>query len=77
MVTAAAAAFPSDCSTFLATLKIIPMERQVNMKLVPPMLTSGRVTPVTGNRLTVTAIFTIACIASVKLSPNARNAPKA
>jgi hypothetical protein len=56
---------------------MMPMEIQVKMKLVPPMLTNGRVTPVTGNRFTVTAIFAMAWIASVKLSPNARNAPKA
>ena len=51
--------FPSR-STFLATLKIIPMDKQVNMKLVPPILTNGNVTPVTGNKFTVTAIFAIA-----------------
>ncbi len=64
-------------STFLATLNMIPIARQVNKKLLPPILTSGSVTPVTGNKFTVTAIFAIACITSVKLNPNARNAPKA
>src|SRR5690606_10662559 len=64
-------------STFLDTLKIIPIARHVNRKLDPPMLTSGSVTPVTGKRFTVTAILEKACIASVKLSPIDRNAPKA
>ena len=41
------------------------------------MLTNGSVTPVTGKRFTLTAIFAIACITNVKLSPSARNAPNA
>ena len=69
--------FPSICSTFRATLKIIPMAKQVNHKLLPPMLTNGNVTPVVGNRFTFTAIFTIACITRVKLNATARNAPNA
>src|SRR5882757_7859973 len=64
-------------STLRATLRMMPMARQVNKKELPPILTSGRVTPVTGNRFTFTAIFANAWITRVKLSPNARNAPKA
>ena len=41
------------------------------------MLTSGKVTPVTGNKLTLTAIFARAWMTRVKLNPSARNAPKA
>ena len=41
------------------------------------MLTSGRVTPVTGKRLTLTAILLSACMTRVKLRPSARNAPSA
>ena len=41
------------------------------------MLTNGSVTPVTGKRFTLTAMFAMACIANVKLSPRARNAPNA
>ena len=67
----------SSCSTFLATLKIIPMDKQVNRKLLPPMLTSGSVTPVFGNAFTATPILANACITSVKLSASARNAPNA
>ena len=70
-------ALPSICSTFLATLNIIPIAKHVKIKLVPPMLTNGKVTPVTGNKLTVTAIFATACMANVKLRPNAKNAPNA
>jgi hypothetical protein len=70
-------ALPSICSTFLATLKIIPMAPQVNRNELPPMLTSGSVTPVTGTRFTFTAILATACITNVKLNPNARNAPNA
>src|SRR3984893_10714360 len=68
---------PSNCSTFLATLRMIPIARQVNKKELPPILTSGKVTPVTGNKFTFTAIFTSAWITKVKLNPNARKAPKA
>ncbi len=41
------------------------------------MLTSGSVTPVTGNRFTFTAILVNAWMTSVKLSDNARKAPNA
>ena len=68
---------PSSCSTFLATLRMIPIDKQVNKKLLPPILTNGSVTPVTGKRFTFTAIFAMACITRVKLSPRARNAPNA
>jgi hypothetical protein len=69
--------FPSNCSTFLATLNIKPMAQQVNKKELPPILTNGSVTPVTGTKFTFTAIFATACITSVKLNPNAKNAPNA
>ena len=69
--------FPSSCSTFRATLKIIPIDKQVNKKLLPPILTNGSVTPVTGNKFTFTAMLAIACITNVKLNPNARKAPNA
>ena len=57
--------------------KIIPIDKQVNKKLLPPILMSGRVTPVFGNRFTFTPIFAIACITSIKLSASARKAPNA
>ena len=57
--------------------EMVPVIRQVKKKLVPPILTKGRVTPVTGNKPTFTAIFVMACITNVKLSANARNAPNA
>ncbi len=69
--------FPSNCSTFLATLNMIPMAAQVKRKEVPPILIYGSVTPVTGVRFTFTAMFAIAWIANVKLSPSAKNAPNA
>jgi hypothetical protein len=56
---------------------MIPIARHVNKKLLPPILTNGSVTPVTGKRFTLTAILATACITKVKLSPSARNAPKA
>src|SRR6185437_1634789 len=68
---------PSLASAFRATLRMMPMARQVNKNELPPILTSGSVTPVTGNKLTVTAIFARAWITRVKLSPRARNAPNA
>ena len=68
---------PSNCSTFLDTLNIIPIDKHVNKKLLPPMLTNGNVTPVLGNTFTFTPILVIACITSVKLNASARNAPKA
>ena len=55
----------------------MPIAKHVNKNELPPILTNGSVTPVTGNKFTFTAIFAIACIASVKLNPSARNAPKA
>jgi len=67
----------SNCSTFLATLKIIPIDKQVNKKLLPPILTSGNVTPVFGKAFTATPILAIACITKVKLNANAKNAPNA
>ena len=51
------AASPSRDSTFLATLKIIPIETQVNKNELPPIEINGKVTPVTGSKLTLTAIF--------------------
>ena len=53
------------------------MAAQVKRKEVPPILINGSVTPVTGVRLTFTAMFAMACITKVKLNANAKNAPKA
>ena len=53
------------------------MAKQVKINELPPILTKGSVTPVTGNRFTFTAMFVIACITNVKLKPNAKNAPNA
>jgi hypothetical protein len=69
--------FPSVISTFLATLKIMPMDAQVNKNELQPILTNGNVTPVTGTIFTLTAILAMACITNVKLNPNARKAPNA
>ena len=55
--TLAGSTFPSVISTFLATLNIIPMDTQVNKKELPPILTKGSVTPVTGTMFTETAIL--------------------
>ena len=41
------------------------------------MLTSGNVTPVLGKIFTLTPMFAMACITSIKLNARARNAPKA
>src|SRR5262249_21806441 len=68
---------PSNFSTFLATLNMMPIAKQVNRNELPPILINGSVTPVTGNKFTLTAIFAIAWMARVKLKPKARNAPNA
>jgi hypothetical protein len=68
---------PSNCSTFLDTLKIIPTDKQVNKKLLPPMLTNGNVTPVFGKRFTFTLMLVSACITKVKLNASDKNAPNA
>jgi hypothetical protein len=36
---------------------MIPIDKQVNKNELPPMLISGKVTPVTGNKFTATAIL--------------------
>ncbi len=56
---------------------MIPIARHVNKNELPPILTSGSVTPVTGNKFTFTAILISAWITKVKLRPSARNAPNA
>ncbi len=76
-LSAAATALPSCISTFLDTLNMIPIAKQVNKKLLPPILTNGNVTPVFGNTFTLTPILAIACITNVKLNASAKNAPKA
>ena len=53
------------------------MDKQVKRKLLPPILTSGSVTPVFGNTFTLTPMLAMACITSVKLNANARKAPNA
>ena len=69
-------ALPSNFSTLLATLNIIPIEQHVKMNELPPMLTKGNVTPVTGTKFTFTAMFATAWIIKVKLNPKAKKAPK-
>ncbi|MOA23560.1 hypothetical protein D3C78_1441900 [compost metagenome] len=44
---------------------------------VPPILTNGKATPVTGNKLVATAMFAKACITRLKLYAAASKAPKA
>jgi hypothetical protein len=56
---------------------MIPIAKQVNKNELPPILTNGSVTPVTGNKLTLTAMLAIACITNVKLNARARKAPNA
>src|SRR5690606_22639911 len=70
---------PEFCfsSISLLTLKIIPNAMLVNRMDVPPTLTNGNGTPVTGPKPTATAIFAKAGMVSVKLSPAASKAPKA
>lgn len=41
----------------------------VNNSEVPPILSSGKGSPVIGPKPAVTAIFTMACITSAKLNP--------
>ena len=53
------------------------MDKHVNKKLLPPILTSGNVTPVFGKIFTLTPMFAIACITSIKLNASAKNAPNA
>ncbi len=49
----------------------------VNKIEVPPILTKGKGTPVTGIKFTATAMFAKACMTKLKLNPQASNAPKA
>ena len=51
----------------------MPMARQVNKNELPPILIKGKVTPVTGNKFTFTAILANAWITRVKLNPNAED----
>ena len=58
------------------TLSTMPIARQVNQTEVPPMLTRGRGCPVTGTRLTATAMLIMAWRTSMRLSPTATSDPK-
>ena len=72
----------SVCSSFipsmyLLTLIIIPNAILVNKTDVPPILTNGIVSPVTGTRFTETAILANACTTKLRINPMASMAPKA
>jgi hypothetical protein len=56
---------------------MMPKATLVNNNDVPPILTNGNGTPVTGPKPTATAILAKACIARLKLKPHASNAPNA
>ncbi len=61
----------------LLTLRIIPSEIQVKIKLVPPIDIKGSVKPVTGTKCTDTAMFANACTVSDRLKPMAKKVPNA
>jgi hypothetical protein len=62
---------------YLLTLIITPNATDVNSMDVPPLLIKGNVNPVTGNKLTATAMFINAWSTNEKLNPTAINAPNA